>query len=218
MKQPDADKFREAMDKEVQDQMNNGNFKIIPRDKVPKDATILPAVWQMKRKRDIHTREIRKYKARLNIDGSRMRPGVHYDPNLTYAPVASWNSIRLLLTMTVVHGWKTRQLDYVLAFPQAPVDRDIYMNVPKGFKVNGPDKQYVLQLQRNVYGQKQAGRVWNEYLHHKLTKVLGFTRSTIDECVYFRGRVMYVLYTDDSIIAGPNEAELEEAIRDIENA
>jgi hypothetical protein len=36
-------------------------------------------------------REVYKYKARLNVDGSQMQPGRDYD--LTYAPVASWESI-----------------------------------------------------------------------------------------------------------------------------
>jgi hypothetical protein len=217
MKEPDADKFLIAMKKEVEDQYQNGNFTIIPKSQLPKGATVLPAVWQMRRKRDIKTREIKKYKARLNIDGSKMRPGKHYDINQTYAPVASWNSIRLLLTMTVVHNWKTRQLDYVLAFPQAPVDREIYMNVPKGFEIEGGDEEYVLQLHKNVYGQKQAGRVWNDYLRTKLVKI-GFVQSKYDECVYFRGSVMYVLYTDDSILAGPNDKDIEQAIEDIKSA
>jgi hypothetical protein len=79
------------MEKEWNNQFNNGNFSIIQRTKVPKDKTILPTVWQMRRKRDIKTRKIKKYKARLNIDGSQMTKGVHCKQ--TYAPVASWNSI-----------------------------------------------------------------------------------------------------------------------------
>ena len=109
------------MIKEVKDQAGNGNFSVIHISEVPKGATILPAVWQMKRKRDIRTRKVKKHKARLNIDGSRMIKGVHYDQ--TYAPVASWNSIRLLLTMVAIHGWHTTQLDYVQAYPQAPVEK-----------------------------------------------------------------------------------------------
>ena len=105
MKQPDADEFRKAMQREWNDQLKNKNFTVIHRSKVPEGATILPAVWQMRRKRDIKTRQIKKYKARLNIDGSRMRQGVHYDQ--TYAPVASWNSIRTLLIMSALHKWHT---------------------------------------------------------------------------------------------------------------
>ena len=103
MKQKDKRNFVEAMQKEAEDQMPNGNFTIVHKSEVPSDKPILPAVWQMRRKRDIKTREIKKYKARLNIDGSRMRQGVHYDQ--TYAPVASWNSIRLLLILVATMGW-----------------------------------------------------------------------------------------------------------------
>ena len=76
--------------KEVTDQFNNGNFTVIPKSEVPKGQTILPAVWQMRRKRDAKDGSIKKHKARLNIDGSRMKRGAHYEE--TNAPVASWNS------------------------------------------------------------------------------------------------------------------------------
>jgi len=121
---------------------------------------VLPSVWQMKRKRDIKTRQVKKWKARLNISGSRMKEGVHY--NETYAPVASWNLIRMSLTLSAVHGWHTKQIDYVLAYTQAPVEKELYMHIPKGFDIEGHDtKDFVLQIHRNIYGQKQAGRVWN---------------------------------------------------------
>ena len=217
MKEADRKHFITAMKKEVQDQMDNGNFTIIERKDVPDDKTILPAVWQMKRKRDITTRDIKKYKARLNIDGSRMKQGIHYDQ--TYAPVASWNSIRILLTLAASKGWCTKQIDYVLAFPQAPVEKEIYMHVPKGFEIPGDDtSKYVLKLNRNVYGQKQAGRVWNKYLEEKLIKQVGFKQSKVDECVFYKDRTMYVLYTDDSILAGPCEKEIQSIIQQIKDA
>jgi hypothetical protein len=217
MKEPDRQEFIKAMQKEVLDQMNNGNFSLIKRVDVPEDKTILRAVWQMKRKRDIKTRAVKKWKARLNIDGSKMKYGTHYDE--TYAPVARWNSIRLLLSMAAIHGWHTTQIDYVLAFPQAPVERDLYMEVPKGFEVEGAeDREYVLQLHRNVYGQKQASRVWNKYLVDKLVNVLGFVQSKTDECVFYRGSVVYLLYTDDSILAGPDQKEINKVIKDLKKA
>lgn len=218
MKEPDRAEFEKAMEKEVEDQFQNGNFTIIHKSEVPRGATILPAVWQMRRKRDIRTREIKKYKARLNIDGSKMVSEKHYDPNRRYAPVASWSSIRLLLTLTAVHGWKTQQLDYVLAFPQAPVEREIYMKVPKGFKVEGSSTDYVLKLHRNLYGQVQAGRVWYDYLTDKLVNELGFKQADYDECVFLRGQTMYVLYTDDSILAGPDQSEIEQIVQELQDA
>jgi len=93
MREPDRDEFLKAMRKEVDDQMRNGNFSIVLRSGVPPNKSILPAVWSMKRKRDIKTNKVKKWKARLNIDGSRMKPGVHYDQ--TYSPVVSWSLRRL---------------------------------------------------------------------------------------------------------------------------
>jgi hypothetical protein len=217
MKEPDRQQFVAAMDKEVKDQMGpdgNKNFSIIHRSSVPEGATILPTVWQMKRKRDIKTRKVKKWKARLNIDGSRMEKGKHYWE--TYAPVASWQSIRLLLILSALHSWHTVQLDFVLAFPQAPVETDLYMSIPKGFDIEGENKKdYVLKLHRNVYGQKQAGRVWNKYLVNKLVKELKFKQSQHDECIFYRGKTMYALYTDDSILAGPDQSEIDQIIKEM---
>lgn len=218
MREKDANEFRKAMDKEWKDQKENGNFTIVHKSEVPKGATILPGVWQMKRKRDIRTRKVKKYKARLNLDGSRMQHGKHYDQ--TYAPVANWNSIRALLTVSALYGWHTRQIDYVLAFPQAPIQREIYMKIPAGFRVEDGynTKDYVLKIHRNIYGGKDASRTWYQYLSKKLIEEVGFVRSEIDECVFYRGNVMYVLYTDDSILAGPDLSEIERAIEDIKRA
>ena len=115
MREPDKEHFKEAMKKEWRDQLSNGNFVVRHKDDIPNGATILPAVWQMKRKRDIISRAVKKYKARMNIDGSKMHPCVYYDETRTYAPVASWNSVKLLLSMVALHDWHTTQIHYVLA-------------------------------------------------------------------------------------------------------
>ena len=83
--------FLKAMLEEVRDQTENGNFSTIKRNQWPKWSTILPCIWKMKRKRHIKTRNIKRWKARPKVDGSRMTKGLHYDK--VYAPVASWTSI-----------------------------------------------------------------------------------------------------------------------------
>ena len=214
MQQADRKQFLEAAAKEVNDQTKNGNWKLVHKSQVPQDATILPAVWSMKRKRRIMTGEIYKWKARLNIDGSKQTKGVNYWES--YAAVASWAAIRLILILSILNNWHTKQIDFVLAYPQAPVEVDnLYMKIPRGFEVEGAAKgEYLLHIQRNIYGQKQAGRVWNKYLVSKLIDI-GFKQSLIDESVFYRGNVIYALYTDDSILAGPDENEINKAIQDM---
>jgi len=58
MKEPNKDKFIAAMVEEMDAQLKGGNFLLILRSKVPKGATILLVVWQMKRKHQIQTREV----------------------------------------------------------------------------------------------------------------------------------------------------------------
>ena len=68
--------FQDIMhNKEVSDQFENGNItSIVPKSEVSiNHQTILPVIWQMKRKRDEKSGAIKKYKARLSIDGSRMQ-------------------------------------------------------------------------------------------------------------------------------------------------
>jgi hypothetical protein len=62
-----------------------------------------------------------------------MKKGIHYTE--TYAPIATWNSIRLLLTLTAVHRWHTKTMDYVLAYTQAPVEKDLYMKSQRDLKL-----------------------------------------------------------------------------------
>ena len=116
----------------------------------------------------------------------------------------------------LVHSWHTIQLDYVLAFTQAPVDRNLYTNIPKGFEVEGANKgEYVFKIKKNTYGQKQAGRVWNKHLCAKLEK-FGFKQSIIDECVFYKEDMIYDLYTDARILAGPSEQQIQATIKQMQ--
>ena len=91
----------------------------------------------------------------------------------------------------------------------------MYMELPKGIETKyGNGKTHILKLLKNLYGQKQAGRVWNQFLHERLLK-LGFEQSAIDECLYYRGSLLFVIYVDDGILASSNKEEIEKAIEDI---
>jgi hypothetical protein len=208
MKEPDAPKFVKAMIDEIQGHLNNGNFTLVKRSSLPKGARVLPAVWQMKRKRRIATGEVYKHKARCNIDGSKQIKDLDYDQ--TYSPVTSWPSLRLFLTFAIIKRYHSRQIDFVQAYTQAEVERRMYMEIPKGFEADETG-DYVLRVDKNIYGQKQAGRVWNEHLVARLKRI-GFSQSTIDPCVFTKGDNIYILYVDDSILMGPDSMELDKII------
>ena len=83
IREPDADDFKEAMIKEITDQWDNGNFRLVKREDVPADKKILPGVWALRRKREVLTQRVKKHKARWNLDGSKQTHGVDFD--MTYA-------------------------------------------------------------------------------------------------------------------------------------
>ena len=211
MREPDRDEFLKAAQAEVDSHTKNGLWEVVKRATVPRGALISRGVWAMKRKRRIFTQEVYKWKARLAFDGSKQTKNLNYWD--TYAPVISWPIVRFILTLAIIERWKMVQVDFVLAYTQAPVETDMYMSVPKGFKIDGTDgDDYVLKIKKNYYGQKQAGRVWNRHLVRKL-KEIGFTQSPTEECLFYLGKTIYILYTDDSILTGPDQREIDYVLR-----
>lgn len=98
-----------------------------------------------------------------------------------------------------------------MEYPQAPIECPMYMEIPADYHVTEWDKKcYCLKLKKNLYGQKQAGRVWNEYLTNILTSKLNMTQSPVDCCVFYRRKLVFVLYGDDGIIACYDDKEIDE--------
>ena len=88
------------------------------------------------------------------------------------------------------------------------------MKVPSGIKVKGKKgKGAVLKLRKNLYGQKQAGRVWFKHLTSKLKKI-GFEPSEVDECTFYKGSCVFFFYVDDGIFLSPDKNEVNKAIDD----
>jgi hypothetical protein len=143
MRQRDAREFMNAASLEFQTLLDRNIVEILPAYKVPGGMQVFSTVWAMKR-----TQEVYKYKPRLNLDGSQMKLGKDYD--LTYAPVASWESVRILLALVLSQKWTIKQLDYVLAFSQPPVERECYMKIPSVGRMG-------LESESQHLRQKQAG-------------------------------------------------------------
>jgi hypothetical protein len=103
-----------------------------------------------------------------------------------------------------------------MAFPQAPVERDLYMEIPKGVQLEGIEnsKAYVLRIIKNLNGHKQAGTVWYQYLAKGLEE-MGFVKSKVDECVFYYKSCLIIICVDDSIIMGPMQSQVTEAIKRI---
>ena len=89
------------------------------------------------------------------------------------------------------------------------------MKITKGIEVHS-DTDWVLNVKNNIHKQRQAGRLWNKFLVGKLTSSAdGFRQSKIDECVFYQIESIYILYTDNYILEGPDEEELRQIVAKI---
>eukprot|EP00957_Ditylum_brightwellii_P187985 14311854-Ditylum_brightwellii.AAC.1 len=102
MKEPDTLQFVEAAVSEVNENIERGYWTLIFIEEVPNGTKILDAVWVMKRKGDIKTREVTKYNARLNVHGGQQKHGINYVE--TYVSVNIWPSVRMFLAFEMINS------------------------------------------------------------------------------------------------------------------
>ena len=66
---------------------------------------------------------------------------------------------------SITQKWCTKQIDFVLVYPQVPIEYDLFMKLLMVLIIKGANqKTCCLQLLKNIYDHKQAERVWNKYL------------------------------------------------------
>ena len=126
---PYREDFLEAMKNEITELENHGTWEIIPKSEVPPDAQILAGTWVYKIKR-FPSGLMKKIKARFCARGDLQ---TDVDVHDTYAPVASWSSIRMLMITALQKGWITKQVDFSNAFVQAPMEREVFVSLPSMF-------------------------------------------------------------------------------------
>ena len=215
MKEEDRGEFIKAMIKELEDHRKNRHWKLVKRSSI-NGASTIKAIWSFKRKRRPDG-SLLKHKARLCAHGGMQIHGENYWD--TYAPVVQWISIRMMLSLAVIHDLYTTSIDFTLAFPQAETDVTIYMEVPLGCTV--PEGDYVCLLLRNLYGLKQAAKTWFEYLRDTLILDeseggYGFNQSTADPCIFYKDGITVITWVDDCLVFAKDKALADKLIKDLQ--
>jgi hypothetical protein len=149
---------------------------------------------------------IRKLKARFCARGDRQIEGLDFFE--TFAPVVAWETIRIMLIMSIIFDLATLHVDYTAAFVHADIDKPpnwetmtefekersgVYIEIPHGF---GEDGKF-LKLKKSLYGLKQSPRNFFLHLKGKIEKV-GFARSENDPCLFMNDKVICIVYVDDT--------------------
>ena len=215
MQQPDRDKFIAAMTRELGQHTELKHWKVIHKSQVPKNAKPIPMVWTLRRKRD-PAGEILKWKARLCAGGHRQVFGDTYWT--TFAPVVSWTTVRCIFIMALLMGWHMRSIDFVMAYTQADVKTDIFMQQPTGTTIKGVDPtKHLLKLQKNLYGLKDSQVTWHNHIKAGLLS-RGFRQFKVDPCLFIKGTVILVLYVDDAALFSPDSAAINREIASLKKS
>ncbi|KRZ81564.1 Retrovirus-related Pol polyprotein from transposon TNT 1-94, partial [Trichinella sp. T8] len=180
MQSVDAADWRKAMEEELHSLEENSVWALVDGKKVLDSRWVL----RIKTKAD---GSVARYKARLVAKGYMQRPGIDYDE--IFSPVACFDTVRALLSITAVERLKLQQFDVKTAF------------------LYGALKEEVL------YGLKQAPRCSNLRLVEFLRKQ-GLKQSTADPCLFARmkerSKLLVAIYVHDGIVASSDSDETEQ--------
>jgi hypothetical protein len=145
---------------------------------------------------------IDKYKAKLVAKGYTQKEGKDFFD--TYSPIARLNRIRVLLSLTTLHGLRVHQMDVKTAFLSGELKEEIYMTQHDGFVVKGQEDK-VCKLVKSLYDLKQAPKQWHEKFDVTLISA-GFSVNESDRCGYYHhggGQgVILCLYVNGILIFG----------------
>ncbi|CAI7797891.1 unnamed protein product [Closterium sp. NIES-53] len=192
------EKWHEAMDKELKALEERNTWKVVAFG-MAQNKTVLTGKWvfRVKTKAD---GTIDKFKARWVVRGFDQEHGRDFTE--TFAPVSRHTSLRILLTIAAMKKKKLRQIDVANAFLYAPIDAEIYVELPHDY--HGEPNQ-VCQLQKSLYGIKQAPRLWQQYLHARLIRI-AFRQLPHDQGMYRLTKdtdyILLIVYVDDLLYIG----------------
>jgi hypothetical protein len=168
-----------AFDKEfyVLDQ-EKGCWVVVDIDSMPPDANLIDCKWVCKVKYQSGVYE--KHRARIVALGYQQKKGIDYFEN--FSPTASQTSIRLLLALTAIPGFRTDDFDVTCAFISAVLGENekIYMRAPPGYPL--PEGK-VYRLVKTIYGLVQAPRQYF-LLAKEIYDKVGLKQLMSDECVF----------------------------------
>ncbi|KAF5794743.1 putative RNA-directed DNA polymerase [Helianthus annuus] len=144
--------------------------------------------------------QVLKHKARLVAKGYSQRRGIDFEE--TFALVARFETIRVVLAVAAQRGWSLHQLDVKSAFLNGELEEDIYVEQPEGYELkDSSDKVY--KLKKALYRLKQAPRARYAKIDGYFTHN-GYHRSLNEPTLYVKQTdahdIIYVcLYVDDII-------------------
>ena len=197
--------WKDAMEKEMKSLSVNKVWDLVS---LPKGKKVIGSKWVFKTKRNVDG-NVERYKARLVAQGFSQSYGQDYDE--TFSPVVRFESLRMIIALSVQRSLKLHQMDVTTAFLNGELNDEVYMKQPEGYVVKGKEN-LVCKLKKSIYGLKQSPRCWNSILDQFLKKI-GFVQAISDPCLYIASEgelFLIAVYVDDIVLAGSSDARMKE--------
>ncbi|CAI7891436.1 unnamed protein product [Closterium sp. NIES-54] len=191
-----------TMEEEIRSLIGMGTWELVER---PPEVNIMKNWWVLTTKYHIDD-TIEREKARLVVKGFTQVYGTEYDE--TYAPVSSYVTLRIFLSIVAALDLNLMQLDMKNAFLQSKLDRVLYMYQPDYFN-DGTGR--VCKLLKSLYGLKQSPLLWYRALNGVLLGA-GWKKSQVNSAIYFKVGadkvVCWVLVYIDDLLAASSSTEM----------
>jgi hypothetical protein len=125
--------WEDAMLEEYMSILKNNVWNIVPR---PKDKSMVSSKWIYKIK---HAADgsVEKFKARFVARGFTQKEGIDYD--VTFSPVARYTSIRVIIALASVLGWKLHHMYVKTTFLNGKIEQEVFVEQPDGFVLHNKD-------------------------------------------------------------------------------
>ncbi|KAD3067000.1 hypothetical protein E3N88_34880 [Mikania micrantha] len=143
----------EAMVSELKAIEKHDTWKLVD---CPSERNIVGLKWLFKTKLGVDGKILR-YKARLVGKGYSQQHGIDYQE--TFAHVARFETIRVVIAVAAQRGWPLYQLGMKTAFLNGELTEEIYVQQAEGFVKKGHEGKVYL-LKKALYGLKQVPRAW----------------------------------------------------------
>lgn len=171
-------KWRKAMDAEIEAIEKNDTWELTD---LPAEEKTIGVKWIFKTKLN-EKGEVDKYKARLVAKGYTQEYGVDYAE--VFAPLASHDTIRLVVSLAAHSSWPVYQLDVKSAFLHGELNEKVFIDQPPGFVKKGNEKK-VFRLKKALYGLKQAPRAWYSRIDAYFSKA-GFQKCPHEHTLFIK--------------------------------
>ena len=197
---PQWPQWKAALEKELGGLRQEGVYSEVDRRDVPAGVTPIPTqiLWTVKLTGE--------FKVRLVVRGDKEVQGVHFLQSKS--SMATQEGVRITVALAASTGYALYSTDFSQAFVNAPetnLHKYVYLPDLPGELGFGSGKGRIGHMHRCLYGQKDAGRQWSQYLLRYLVDDLGARVLTADRNCFkweWQGHKLHgAIHVDDILFA-----------------